>query len=65
MTSATVHLPGARLEQVREGTAPLGLALGVVRSGQAGDIVVLDVGAGRYEFSYEAPGLAARLRASD
>ena len=42
---------------------PLGQALGVVRSGQAGDIVVLDVGAGRYEFSYEAPGLAVRLRA--
>jgi alpha-L-rhamnosidase len=60
---ATVYLPGARLEQVREGDAPIALASGVTRSTQSGDSVVVEVGSGSYSFSYDAPELAARVRA--
>ena len=56
-THATVHLPGAQLEQVREGGSALGSTLGVTRALQAGDTVVVEVGSGIYEFSYDAPAL--------
>ena len=61
-TRATVHLPGARLEQVREGRTPLPATRGVTRAIQAGDTVLVEVGSGDYEFAYDAPALAARLR---
>jgi alpha-L-rhamnosidase len=61
-TRATVHLPGARLELVREGSAPLGSAPGVTRAVQSGDTVLLEVGSGSYTFGYDAPALAARVR---
>ena len=56
-THATVHLPGAQLEQVREGSSALGSTLGVTRALQSGDTVVVEVGSGIYEFSYDAPAL--------
>ena len=62
-TEATVYLPGARLEQVREGSSPIASALGMKRSNQSGDAVVAEVGSGSYSFSYEVPALAARVRA--
>jgi alpha-L-rhamnosidase len=63
-TRATVHLPGARVEQVREGGLPLASTSGVARSTQVGDEVVVEVGSGTYAFTYDAPALAARIRAS-
>jgi alpha-L-rhamnosidase len=62
-TRATVHLPGAHLEQVREGNAALAAASGVTRPTQAGDTVLVEVGSGSYAFTYDAAALAARLRA--
>ena len=62
-TRATVYLPGARLEQVREGNAALPTASGVTRSTQTGDVVVVEAGSGSYAFSYDAAALAAKLRA--
>ena len=62
-TRATVHLPGARLEKVREAGSTLQSTLGVTRAIQSGDTVVVEVGSGNYEFVYDAPALAARLRA--
>lgn len=61
-TRATVHLPGARLEQVREGNAALTSTPGITRAIQSGETVLVQVGSGNYEFAYEAPALAARLR---
>ena len=61
-TRATVHLPGARLEQVREGSSPLASTSGVARSTQDGETVVVEVGSGSYAFAYDAPGVAARVR---
>jgi alpha-L-rhamnosidase len=61
-THGTVYLPGAQLGQVREGGLPLAQTLGVRRTIQAGDSVVVEVGSGSYEFSYDAPALAARVR---
>jgi alpha-L-rhamnosidase len=63
-TRATVHLPGARLEQVREGASALASASGVGRSTQTGDTVAVEVGSGSYTFAYDAPALAARVRGS-
>jgi alpha-L-rhamnosidase len=63
-TYATVHLPGARLDQVREGTSPLSSTSGVTRSTQNGDTVVVEVGSGSYTFAYDAPTLASRIRAA-
>jgi alpha-L-rhamnosidase len=62
-TRATVHLPGARLGDVREGNALLNSTLGVTRSTQTGETVLVEVGSGSYVFAYDAPGLAARVRA--
>ena len=61
-THGTVYLPGAQLGQVREGGSPLAQTLGVRRTIQAGDSVVVEVGSGSYEFAYDAPALAARVR---
>jgi alpha-L-rhamnosidase len=62
-TRGTVHLPGARVEQVREGGAGLAAASGVRRTTQSGDTVVVEVGSGSYTFAYDAAALAATLRA--
>lgn len=51
-STATVRLPGAELEDVTEGDAPLGPAAGVSRGRQAGGDVVVEVGSGRYLFEY-------------
>ena len=56
---ATIHLPGARLAQVREGTSAVSSAAGVTHVVQAGDDVVLEAGSGEYAFSYAAPALGA------
>jgi len=60
---ATVRLPGARLEKVREGNAALPAAPGVTRPTQDGDDVAVEVGSGSYVFTYDAAALAAKLRA--
>jgi alpha-L-rhamnosidase len=59
---ATVNLPGARLQDVREGSSPLASMAGVTRSTQVGDTVIVEVGSGNYEFAYPAPALSARVR---
>ena len=59
---ATVILPSARMEAVRESTLPLSLAPGVNRAAQSGDDVTAEIGSGTYEFVYEAPVLATRIR---
>ena len=51
-TTATVKLPQARLEKVQESSQPLARAKGIVRSMQDGRTAVVEVGSGRYEFSY-------------
>ena len=63
-TRATVHLPGARLGDVREGNSPLSSTLGVTRSTQTGETVLVEVGSGSYVFAYDAPALAARVTAA-
>ena len=62
-TRAMVLLPDARLEQVRENGSALASTLGVTKANQSGDTVVVEVGSGNYDFVYDAPALAARLRA--
>jgi alpha-L-rhamnosidase len=52
--SATVRLPSAVVADVVEGKQPLAAAKGIVRSTQEGQTVVVEVGSGRYEFSYPA-----------
>jgi alpha-L-rhamnosidase len=59
---ATVYLPGAKLNDVREGKSQVANASGVTRSAQSGDAVVLEIGSGRYEFTYDAAPLAAHVR---
>ncbi len=51
-TLGTVHLPQARLDRVLEGGQPLAGAKGVIGSYQKGKTAVLEIGSGRYEFSY-------------
>ena len=53
-TTATVHLPQADLKTVLEGGRPLTKATGINRSWQQEKTAVIDVGSGRYEFSYPA-----------
>jgi len=55
---ATVNLPGAQLQDVREGNSPLASTAGVTRSTQVGDTVVVEVGSGNYVFAYKAPVLS-------
>jgi len=59
---ATVNLPGAQAQDVREESSPLASTAGITRSTQAGDTVVVEVGSGNYEFAYPAPALSARVR---
>jgi alpha-L-rhamnosidase len=63
-TRATVRLPGATLAQVTEGARAVASTPGVTRAAQDGDAVVLEVGSGDYTFAYDAPALAAKLRAA-
>jgi hypothetical protein len=58
----SVRLPAATVADVTEGGVPVATARGVAKATQDGDDVVLGVGSGRYEFSYDAARLAARLR---
>jgi alpha-L-rhamnosidase len=61
-TRATVYLPAAHLQDVRESNTPLASTKGATRSTQAGDTVVVEVGSGNYEFAYQAPALISRVR---
>ena len=58
----SVRLPAAALADVTEGGVPVATARGVARAAQDGDDVAIEVGSGRYAFSYDAARLAARLR---
>jgi alpha-L-rhamnosidase len=61
---ATVHLPAARVEQVREGATAVAGAPGVTAGSvvQSGDRVVVEVGSGDYTFTYPSAVLAERVR---
>ncbi len=50
-TTATVRIPAARLDAVRESDHPLDGVEGVVRAHQDGDDVVVEVGSGYYRFT--------------
>ncbi len=50
-TTATVRLPGARLDAVRESGRPLEGAEGVKQACQDGDEVVIELGSGHYRFT--------------
>jgi alpha-L-rhamnosidase len=52
-TTASVRLPGARLEDVREGGKGLGSGGAISGAKQVEDSVVLDAGSGSYEFVYK------------
>jgi alpha-L-rhamnosidase len=56
----TVRLPAATLSGVTEGGLAVATAPGVTRATQAGDDVVVELGAGRYSFVYDGARLAAR-----
>ncbi len=49
---ATIRLPGARLDQVMEGSSPVASAVGVRGARQDGADVVVESGSGRYQFRY-------------
>jgi alpha-L-rhamnosidase len=49
-TTATVRLPKARLEEVNEGGKPLADRTDIARARQDQDVVVLEVGSGKYVF---------------
>ena len=51
-TTATVRLPAARVASVTESGRPLAAAGGITATRQDGDVVVVDVGSGRYSFAY-------------
>ncbi len=51
-TTATVRLPSARLADVTEGGKVLAAGNGIATAGQDGEVVVMDVGSGRYSFAY-------------
>jgi hypothetical protein len=65
-TYATVRLPKAILSDVRESGVSVSSACGVPRAAQAEDDVVVEIGAGNFEFAYRAPVLptAGRLRSN-
>jgi len=64
-TRATIRLPGATLVEVRESGRGVTSAPGVRTATQEGDAVVVEIGSGRYRFSYPAAELAKRLRAQE
>ncbi len=49
-TTATVRLPGAKLEDVIEGGKPLAGRTDISKARQNGDVVVAEVGSGKYVF---------------
>lgn len=51
-TTATVFLPKAKLADVTESGKILSKATGVTQSRQQGEVVVVEVGSGQYEFVY-------------
>ena len=51
-TRGTIRLPGARLDQVREGGEPVAQAKGVRGARQDAAAVVVETGSGRYHFTY-------------
>jgi len=51
-THATVQLPKAVLREVKESGKPIALGNGIAAIQQSGDTVVVEVGSGRYVFSY-------------
>ncbi len=51
-TTASVNLPGAKLETVTERGEPLSGTQGILRSAQASHAAVIEVGSGHYEFAY-------------
>lgn len=51
-TTATVHLPTAKLYEVLEGNKALNSVKGISKSTQNGDQVNVEIGSGRYVFSY-------------
>jgi alpha-L-rhamnosidase len=51
-THATVRLPRAVLAEVQESGKPVGVGNGIAAIKQSGDTVVVEVGSGRYVFSY-------------
>jgi alpha-L-rhamnosidase len=53
-TTATVRLPDAKVEDVREGDRPLDRVKGVAKTVQEDDTAIIDVGSGRYVFEYPA-----------
>jgi alpha-L-rhamnosidase len=58
----TVRLPSASLADVTETATPVTKAAGLTGVAQDGGDVVVEVGSGRYRFTYDASRLAARLR---
>ena len=51
-SSATLQLPNAKLEEVTESGTRASSAAGVTRAVQQGATVVVDIGSGKYSFSY-------------
>jgi alpha-L-rhamnosidase len=51
-SSATVHLPSAKLEEVTESGIQASAAAGITRSVQQGATAIVDIGSGKYSFSY-------------
>ena len=64
-TTATVSMPGATLDAVRESGQPLARADGVANARQKDASVVADLGAGVYHFSYPAEALTRQLRTDE
>jgi alpha-L-rhamnosidase len=54
-TRATVRLPKAPIGRVTEGGQPLAVGNGVTAVRQDGEAVVVEIGSGRYRFSYLMP----------
>jgi alpha-L-rhamnosidase len=52
-TTATVHLPRAKIDEISENNQPLRNAEGVLKSSQEIGKVTLQIGSGSYEFSYK------------
>ena len=55
-TRATVRLPGAKLANVTEGGLGLSSGSGITGQRQDGDVAVVELGSGRYSFSYPVGG---------
>jgi alpha-L-rhamnosidase len=52
-STATVHLPGAKIDEISENNEPLRNAGGVLKSSQEIGKVTLHIGSGSYEFRYK------------